>query len=375
MCLLPMSTLRFVALLLLVSSIGYNRPPRNIPKLDRARTSVCGPSTGIVVDRDASDESKLLTIRKEGTKVSKPDNIPVNFTNLPAIEPAYTAVKGALLLTRFKSFEELKTVIQIEYFNGSSSSNHVVHGSPLVRLTHSSNGREVTSILTSGISELDMMRAKDGGFWDRVWLGLNSPYCVINRRDLLRVHLLARRIGMIFGEGDVAYYDLAETTLYNISDDDLAFMRSEDLSEKGYINTFNHITAQALMTSMFSERLADFIVDAHELRRMPELTTGKFTEDQLADLENGPVDNYVDIINNEWGQELGKLLGKKHNISRKTYWTPELLANYLNDIQSYYSWAFQIGFKSFRTADEVVIRFSNKINRVMEDVSGLKRIN
>ena len=289
------------------------------------------------------------------------------------MKPIYTPVKGAFLSTRYKSLEELKAVIQIEYFNTIPGSGHVIYKKPLVRLTYSGNGREVTSILKSGICELDIKRARTGGFWDRVWLGLNSPYFVINRRDMLRVFTLSRRRGRIFGEGDVAFYDLSETMLYNISDDDLAFMNSEDLSEKGYINTFNHITAQAFMTSIFSERFADFIADTHERSNMPELISGKFTEDQLTDLEKGPVDNYVDIMNNEWGQELGKVLRKKHNISRETYWTPELLANYLNDIQVYYSWAFQIGFKPFRASDEIVIRFSNKINRVMGDVSELMK--
>ena len=83
-----------------------------------------------------------------------------------------------------------------------------------------------------------------------------------------------------------------------ISDEDYLNLSCEELSEKGYLNTFNHITAQAFMTSIFSERLADFIADVHELYNMPELITGDFTEQQLADFENGPVDNYVDMINN-----------------------------------------------------------------------------
>jgi len=283
-----------------------------------------------------------------------------------------TGTKGALLSTRFKSFEELKKVIQIEYYKVIPGSDYAMYKKPLVRLTHSSIGREVTSILKSGVSEADFIRARDGGFWDRVQLALHSPYFVINRNDLLRVFNLSRRRHYMFGEGDVAFYDLAETMLFNISDDDLALMHFEDLSEKGFINTFNHITPQAFMTTLFSEELADFIADTHERQNMPELITGKFTEDQLTDLQNGPVDNYVDLINNEWGQELGKLLREKHDINRNTYWTPELLVDYLNDIQSYYSWAFQIGFKPYRPEDQVVIRFSNKINRVMGGVKGLR---
>ena len=89
--------------------------------------------------------------------------------------------------------------------------------------------------------------------------------------------------------------------------------------------------------------------------------------DQLKELITA-IDNYVDIINNEWGQELGNVLKKKYNISSETYWTPILLANFLNDIQSYYSWAFHIGFKPFRAEDEMVIRFSDKINLVMNNV-------
>ena len=99
---------------------------------------------------------------------------------------------------------------------------------------------------------------------------------------------------------------------------------------------------------------------------MPELITGDFTEAQLADFEKGPVDNYVDILNNEWGQELGKVLRVKYKLNRKTFWTPALLASFLNDIQSYNSYVFKIGFRPFRPADEKVMRFANKINTVLE---------
>jgi hypothetical protein len=173
----------------------------------------------------------------------------------------------------------------------------------------------------------------------------------------------------VFGEGDVAFYYLAQASFRNINTPDLAFANSKDTTEKGYINTFNHITAQAFITSCFSEDLADFVGDSHERYYHPKLINGKFSEKEVSDLAEGPVDNYVDLINNEWGQELGKQLKKKYNINRKTYWTPELVANYLNDLQDYYSWAFQIGFKPFRPEDEQVIKFSKKINVVMNTES------
>ena len=161
--------------------------------------------------------------------------------------------------------------------------------------------------------------------------------------------------------------DVAKALVANINTPDLAFKNTRDSTEKGYLNTFNHFTAQAIITSCFSEELADFVADMHERDRHPELITGRFTPAQIADLGGGPVDNYVDIVNNEWGQEIGKQLKVKYGINRATNWTPELLANYLNDMQAYYIWAFQIGFKPFRPEDKVVRVFANKMNTVLRD--------
>ena len=277
----------------------------------------------------------------------------------------FSTIKGALLATSFNSLEELKQVVQFEYSKSS-------FGRSYVQLIHLSHGKEIKSVLKTGVSEADFRKAGAGGFWERLKLAVNSPYFVIKRNDMLRVYNLSRRRGTKFGEGDVAFYDLAETMLYNIVDEDLVSISAKDLSEKGLLNTFNHITAQAFMTTIFSQKLADFVADTHERRNLPELISGEFTIEQLNDLSKGPVDNYVDMINNEWGQELGKELAKKYKINRKTYWTPDLMANYLNDIQAYYGWAFQFGFRPFKKSDELVIKFSNKINLVMKKAPGLR---
>jgi len=284
-----------------------------------------------------------------------------------------TGGKGALLLTRFKSYDELKSVLDISYTGGIYDTDSLDQSVSAVRITHRSAGREVTSILEQGVDQGDFNDVRAGTFWDRARIGLISPYAVMHRRELVGVEILARRRYGMFGEGDIAFYDLAETMVYHIVDEDILKLSAGDLSEKGYLNTFNHITAQAFMTTIYSEDLADFISDVHERFHMPELITGVFSEDQIADLEDGPLDNYIDIINNEWGQELGKKLRARYDICRTTHWTPELLANYLNDIQNYYSWAFQIGFKPFRPTDDLVIRYSYKINRVVHDFSELTK--
>ncbi len=266
--------------------------------------------------------------------------------------------RGALLLKDYKSFDDFKKIVKIEYENGWR---------PLVRLTHEIHGQSVTGELKAGVSEQDFMNAKDKGFWDKVWILFNSPYGVWHRNDFRKIYALSRRRQQVFGEGDPAFYDLAEAMVQNIDEEDKIKMPPQFLSEKGYLNTFNHVTSQTFITSVFNEKMADFLADIHERKNMPELVTGNFTAAQIADMEKGPTDNYLDIINNEWGQELGKKLGKKYQINKSTNWSPELLANYLNDVQNYYSNAFQIGFRPFKPTDILVIQFSKKINLVTSE--------
>ena len=220
------------------------------------------------------------------------------------------------------------------------------------------------SELKAGISQNDIINARNGNLTDKLTLLYNSPFAIANRMDINKIYLLARVKPYLFGEGDVAFYGLAAASVRKINTSRLAYLHPRDSSEKGFINTFNHITAQAIITSCFSEDLADFVADVHELHNMPELTNGQFSNEQLHAPDDNPVDNYVDMINNEWGQELGKELKRRYNINSSTCWTAELLVNYLNEVQNYYSWAFQIGFEPFKKEDEEIIRFVEKINLV-----------
>ena len=289
----------------------------------------------------------------------------------PAIEDIvsagpHTRGRGALLLTDFTSLEDFKSVIDITYIDHHSASASVKTNKPTVFLHYKVDETEINSILESGISEGDFWKANSGGIFKKIGLAFRTPFAVANKKYLRCIERLGRRRPWEFGKGDVAFYDMAEMMVEHISDEDTMSMTPAELDEKGYLNTFNHITAQAFMTSIFSEEIADFVADVHERHTMPELITGDFTEAQLADFEKGPVDNYVDILNNEWGQELGKVLRVKYKLNRKTFWTPALLASFLNDIQSYNSYVFKIGFRPFRPADEKVMRFANKINTVLE---------
>lgn len=274
----------------------------------------------------------------------------------------------ALLLTRYDSFESFKQAVQITY-EGDTNAGIFGHKAR-VNLKSGS----ILSTLKMGVSEHDFQKARKGNIWEKLSLVFVSPYTLLNKTDLERVEILSRRRDHMFGEGDVAFYDIAETMVHRIVPEDTLRMTPKALSEKGYLNTFNHVVAQTFMTTIFSESLADFVGDVHERSRLPELITGNFSMEQIQDVDNGPVDNYLDMINNECGQELGKMLRSKYNISRTTNWTPDLLTDYLNDIVSYHSWVFHIGFVPFRPEDELVIRFAAKVNAVMTEVDKLKRM-
>lgn len=271
----------------------------------------------------------------------------------------------ALLSSRFKNIEELKTHLSIIYDRDYSKMDSNDCGHSVVTLNYLSNGEMLSREMTSGVSQTEILKLQKADYLKRCWFVLNNPSTIRQRNELEKAYLLARRHSILFGPGDVSFYDLAEASFRHINTPQLAFLNTRDSSEKGYINTFNHVTAQALISSLFSERLADFIGDLHERYNMPEITSGRFSNLQLNDTLNNPADNYVDIINNEIGQKIGLQLKEKYNLNEKTTWTPVLLAAYLNDIQSYYMWAMEIGLNNFRPTDEFIIKFSNKINSIM----------
>ncbi len=278
---------------------------------------------------------------------------------LPNLEKKEGCNEGQLLLgTAYHSFDELKECIDINYTKGSK---------PKMTMHHYGETSVTTCSMSTGVSEKDMLNANSSNLLDKTKILFKAPLLIADRIDLQRAYLLSRRRPINFGANDIAFYDLAIAITNHIDRSGIYEKYNGDFGEKGFINTFNHFISQAFITSIFSKRLADFIADAHELARLPELVTGQFSKSQLEDLKNGPLDNYVDLLNNEWGQAFGEQMQNKYDIDRSSHWTPELMASYLNEVQSYASKAFDIGFEPFRPADTKVILFADKINAVMTD--------
>ena len=272
----------------------------------------------------------------------------------------------ALMTTRFKSLDDLKKIVTFNYYGDSAAIKNDTNAYSKVVLSYCHNQLKINSILESGVDQGDILKAQRGDLLDKIALVFNSPYAIYHHEELAQIFLLARRRNDLFGAGDAAFYDLAEVMVHNIIEIDSNNVIKTDTTSKGYINTFNHITAQALITSIFSEEMADYIADLHERHHLPELTTGKFTSAQLNDFNNSPLDNYVDMINNEWGQELGKFLKNKYNITSDTKWTNQLLANYLNDIQEYFSNCLHVKMEKIKVKEPEIERFIYKIEPILK---------
>ena len=265
----------------------------------------------------------------------------------------------ALLATDYSSLEDFSSVVSISYLGEGKDSF-----TGTVKLSYLDNDQLVTSELTDGVTQGDISEAHKGNVWDKLVLATRSPYAVWNRKDLSKIYMLARVRPTLFGEGDVAFYDLAEASMRNILPVNGAFHNFRDSLEKGYINTFNHITAQSLITALYNEEIAEYLSTVHERYAMPQLVSGLFTKEQLFDTLNFPVDNYVDIINNEIGQELGKHLKFKYGITEDTKWTAAFLCQFLNKVQAYYSNSFNVTITPFKEDDVLIVRFSNKVEAI-----------
>ncbi len=267
-----------------------------------------------------------------------------------------------LLASRFKDLDDLKKVVDIDYEVYGEKDGEI---EGLVRLSYDG----IETELQSGISQDDIIKVRDGKIMDAVDLMIESPYAIRNRVDLNKIYKLARRRPLIFGEGDVAFYDLALACVSNMNFDYTYIQTARDTSEKGFINTYNHIIAQALITTAFSKEMADFLADVHELKNMPELIHGNFSIEQLVDSNNNPVDNYVDIVNNEIGQQIGIALKVKYGISSDTEWDNVLLTAYMNEIWQVFCKISGVVPKPFVIQDPLLNKIAKKINRVRYDLT------
>ena len=270
----------------------------------------------------------------------------------------------ALLTTDFESFEEFRHLVDLRYYKKGKKE--------IVRLSYSHNGHMINGELTSGYADTEIQKAQHENALKKISVFFAEMNLLRYGGDAKKIYNMVRRRPHVFGADDVAVFNLAEKMMEHIYQDEKATLPAKTLSEKGLINTFNHILGQTFFTSIYSEGISDFIADVHERGNLKAMTNGAFTEEELDDIEFGAVDNYVDIVNNEIGQELGKSLRKKYQMHKDMIWNEALLCNYLNDVQAHFTWCLHLNFEPFKVGDPEIGIYVKKLNRLTDDSQKLR---
>jgi hypothetical protein len=122
--------------------------------------------------------------------------------------------------------------------------------------------------------------------------------------------------------------------------------------------TASHVTGQALITTLYGAATADEIGDMHE-RGQGSLMSGDIPQNE----QKQAIDNYADLINNEFGQMWGSQIQEELGITSSTTWTPELTSSFLNSLQGKIGESMGIEFnKQFTKDDQFVKDYTNFIN-------------
>jgi len=130
-------------------------------------------------------------------------------------------------------------------------------------------------------------------------------------------------------------------------------------------NTMLHVNGQALFTSIFGRGYAQLAGDIHE-RDHKALMTGEIPNKGKG--LTAAIDNYSDMVNNQWGQRWGEAIAKDLGITKDTKWTDDITAKYLNALQGKYALSMGLKFKSekdggtFKATDEFVKKYTTFIN-------------
>ena len=119
-----------------------------------------------------------------------PDNDEIVSDTLRLTDSTFYSGGEALLLTRFTSLAQFRELVDVKYLHDLLDTNEHKSANPKVQLTYRVGERQVISVLESGISQADFIKAKKGNFWNKVSLGIKSPFAVRHQkgpRDVLKI--------------------------------------------------------------------------------------------------------------------------------------------------------------------------------------------
>ncbi len=249
-------------------------------------------------------------------------NTPISAIDLDGLEP--------LVASKYKTLEELGKKIEFEYTSTEINGKCIDQ----VRLVHRFKDVVLVTTLTEGTSQENLK-----GFWGKVgFVASSDPYLSLSLNKIDNMSYRNKN------DSKLAFVDMGKEMIKNVKDN----LRDE----KGLENTMLHVNGQALITALFGVGVANEAGLMHE-RGQATLRNGAFRTEEAT---KAAIDNYSDLINNEWGQRWGEQLMTELGINAGTSWTNNTTARFLNGLQQRYSRTLNVEFKKEFTEDDKFVK-------------------
>lgn len=260
-----------------------------------------------------------------------------------------------LIANNYKDLAALKKAVDIKYTPAGKIS------SAEVSVTDKAKKSKGTNTLSEGTAGQAEIKKAAGGDWgDKLAFGAANPSAVWHKSALEGIEKLSyakkNTAGSALGHiSDAMYPHIAKPPTGGAVWIGKVKVTMPDATK----NMLLHVFGQAVITTIYGRSAADYAGDLHE-RDQASLISGAI----LPAEERQAIDNYADMINNLYGQDIGERVAKTLGVSSSTVWTPALTAKYVNAIQG--EIASEMGWKMtpFSATDPQIVKFSALLNEV-----------
>jgi RHS repeat-associated protein len=287
---------------------------------------------------DAPAESAYMAFANSPVTMSDPDG------------------RKPLIANNYKDLAALKKAVDIKYTPAGTFTSAEVSVTDKAKKSKGTN-----TLSESNVGQAAIVKAARSTDWaEQGAFALSNPTAVYHKNALEGIEKLSfvakNTPGTALGKiSDAMYPHIAKSPTgptYVVGGKTVAMSGTTK-------NMLLHVFGQAVITTIYGRSSADFAGDAHE-RDTPGLISGTIAP---AD-ERKAIDDYTDMVNNLYGQDIGERVGKKLGVSSSTVWTPALTAKYVNAVQA--EIASEMGWKMtpFSAKDPEIVKFSALLNEV-----------
>jgi RHS repeat-associated protein len=255
----------------------------------------------------------------------------------------------------YRDLAALKKSVDITYTPSGRFSSASVAVSDKAKASIGTN-----TLSESNPGQAQLKKAAAGDWGDKLSFAASNPRAALYRNDLEKIEKLAfvkknssgTALGHIADEmvGHLATKPSGPTVM--IGKDKVTMVDATK-------NMVLHVFGQAVITTLLGRGAADYAGDLHE-RDQPSLISGKIAKTE----ERQAIDNYSDMVNNLYGQDIGERVSAKLGITSSTVWNAKLTAKYLNAVED--AIAKEMGWKMtpFSAGDAEVKKFTSLLNEV-----------